>query len=101
MEPDQAAWAVDRFGLHPVAAFNQPVGLDSFWEQSWVGHDRDRVPTGAQPRRGAPAPLRRKVRPKLARTRYRPLADAQHAGRTDQPDPRWLTLASQACQRHP
>ena len=35
MDPDLAAWAADRFGLHPVAAFNQPVVLDSFWEQSW------------------------------------------------------------------
>ncbi len=35
MDPDLAAWAADRFGLHPVAAFNQPIVLDSFWEQSW------------------------------------------------------------------
>ena len=35
MEPEMAAWAADRFGLHPVAAFNQPVVLESFWDQLW------------------------------------------------------------------
>ena len=35
MEPDLAAWAADRFGLYPVAAFNEPVVLASFWDQSW------------------------------------------------------------------
>ena len=35
MEPELARWAADRFGLHPAAAFNQPVVLESFWDQSW------------------------------------------------------------------
>lgn len=35
LEPELAAWAADRFGLHPIAAFNEPVVLESFWEQSW------------------------------------------------------------------
>ena len=35
MAPELAAWAAERFGLHPVAAFNRPVELESFWEQSW------------------------------------------------------------------
>ena len=35
MEPETAAWAAERFGLHPVAAFNKPVVLESFWDQSW------------------------------------------------------------------
>lgn len=35
MEPELAQWAADRFGLHPVAAFNKPVELESFWDQSW------------------------------------------------------------------
>ncbi len=35
MEPELAQWAADRFGLHPVAAFNSPVVLESFWEQAW------------------------------------------------------------------
>ena len=35
MDPELAAWAADRFGLHPVAVFNEPVGLASFWDQSW------------------------------------------------------------------
>ena len=35
MAPEMAAWAADRFGLHPIAAFNEPVVLESFWDQSW------------------------------------------------------------------
>lgn len=35
MEPELAQWAADRFGQHPVAAFNRPVELESFWDQSW------------------------------------------------------------------
>ena len=27
-----AAWAAERFGLHPIAVFTQPVVLESFWE---------------------------------------------------------------------
>jgi pimeloyl-ACP methyl ester carboxylesterase len=34
-EPELAGWAADRFGLHPIAAFDQPVVLESFWDQSW------------------------------------------------------------------
>lgn len=35
LEPSLRAWAADRVTLHPQAVFNQPVKLDSFWEQSW------------------------------------------------------------------
>ena len=35
LEPELAAWAADRFGMHPIAAFNQPVVLESFWDQRW------------------------------------------------------------------
>lgn len=35
LEPEMAAWAADRFGLHPIAAFTQPVILESFWDQRW------------------------------------------------------------------
>ena len=35
MDDKLAAWAADRFGPHPAAVFNQPVQLDSFWDQSW------------------------------------------------------------------
>ena len=35
MEPELAQWAADRFGRHPVATFDQPVVLDSFWDQAW------------------------------------------------------------------
>lgn len=35
VDPDLAGWAADRFGLHPIACFEQPVVLDSFWDQQW------------------------------------------------------------------
>lgn len=35
MDADLAQWAADRFGLHPAAVFNQPVVLESFWDQAW------------------------------------------------------------------
>ena len=35
LEPELAAWAAERFGMHPIAAFDQPVVLESFWEQRW------------------------------------------------------------------
>jgi len=35
VKPDIAAWAADRFGLHPIACFMQPVVLNSFWNQKW------------------------------------------------------------------
>lgn len=35
LEPELAGWAADRFGLHPVAVFDEPIVLDRFWDQSW------------------------------------------------------------------
>jgi pimeloyl-ACP methyl ester carboxylesterase len=35
IEPELAAWAADRFGLHPIAVFNEPVHLERFWGQQW------------------------------------------------------------------
>ncbi len=35
LPPEIAAWAAERFGLHPIAVFVQPVVLKSFWEQPW------------------------------------------------------------------
>jgi pimeloyl-ACP methyl ester carboxylesterase len=35
LEPETAVWAADRFGLHPIAAFTQPILLQSFWDQRW------------------------------------------------------------------
>ena len=35
LPPETAAWAAERFGLHPIAVFTQPVVLESFWEQPW------------------------------------------------------------------
>ncbi|MFN4089197.1 MAG: alpha/beta fold hydrolase [Alphaproteobacteria bacterium] len=33
-EPTRA-WALERYTLHPIAAMEAPVHLDSFWEQTW------------------------------------------------------------------
>lgn len=35
IEPELAEWAADRFGLHPIAAFYEPVALGSFWDHQW------------------------------------------------------------------
>lgn len=35
LEPEPAARAAERFVLHPIAAFTQPVVLESFWDRRW------------------------------------------------------------------
>ena len=30
-------WALDRYTQHPIGIYNEPVKLDSFWEQQWPG----------------------------------------------------------------
>lgn len=35
VEPRLRSWAADRFTLHPQLTFNQPVALNTFWEQAW------------------------------------------------------------------
>ncbi|MGI9624111.1 MAG: alpha/beta fold hydrolase [Acidimicrobiales bacterium] len=35
LEPETAGWAADRFGLHPLAVFTEPVELPQFWDQTW------------------------------------------------------------------
>jgi len=35
LEPELRDWTLDRVTLHPVKALQQPVVLDSFWEQNW------------------------------------------------------------------
>lgn len=32
---DTLEWALARYTPHPIAAMQEPVGLDSFWQQSW------------------------------------------------------------------
>ena len=50
-------WALDRYTLHPVAVMNDPVRLDSFWDQSrkarviWCRHSAN--PPQAHQRRAA------------------------------------------------
>jgi pimeloyl-ACP methyl ester carboxylesterase len=35
LAPDLRQWAVARYTMHPIAAMDQPVQLDSFWTQPW------------------------------------------------------------------
>ena len=35
LEPERAAWAAGRFGLHPIGVFTEPMVLDRFWDQTW------------------------------------------------------------------
>jgi pimeloyl-ACP methyl ester carboxylesterase len=35
LAPDLREWAADRATLHPAPAYNQPVKLTRFWQQSW------------------------------------------------------------------
>ena len=80
LPPETAAWAAERFGLHPIAAFTQPVVLESFWEQPW---DASVIwcRQAESPGEAAPAPLCRGTRCTLARARHRALPDAQRARR--------------------
>lgn len=35
LEPTLRQWAVDRTSMHPVAPMDEPVQLESFWDQKW------------------------------------------------------------------
>jgi pimeloyl-ACP methyl ester carboxylesterase len=37
LDPETRAWALDRYTQHPIAIYDQPVKLDSFWSQQWPG----------------------------------------------------------------
>jgi pimeloyl-ACP methyl ester carboxylesterase len=35
LEPGLREWVADRFTLHPIATFEEPVQLEGFWRQKW------------------------------------------------------------------
>lgn len=35
LEPATRAWVLERYTPHPIAVYDQPVRLESFWTQSW------------------------------------------------------------------
>lgn len=35
LDPETRAWALDRYTQHPIAIYDQPVKLASFWSQAW------------------------------------------------------------------
>jgi pimeloyl-ACP methyl ester carboxylesterase len=37
LDPALREWALDRYTQHPIGIYNEPVKLDSFWEQQWPG----------------------------------------------------------------
>ena len=59
---------------------------------SIVGRLRDLLPTGAESRQAASAPLRRGARRALARARHGALPNAEHTRRADAPDSRGLVV---------
>jgi pimeloyl-ACP methyl ester carboxylesterase len=36
LDPATRAWALARYTLHPIAAMEEPMALDGFWEQPWT-----------------------------------------------------------------
>ena len=35
LDPATRAWALDRYTLHPIGIYENPVKLESFWTQQW------------------------------------------------------------------
>ncbi|MBV9203484.1 MAG: hypothetical protein JOY83_27855, partial [Alphaproteobacteria bacterium] len=35
LDPRTRAWALDRYTLHPIGIYENPVKLDNFWNQQW------------------------------------------------------------------
>jgi len=35
LDPQMREWALDRYTQHPIAIYDDPVKLDSFWSQRW------------------------------------------------------------------
>lgn len=35
LDPKARAWALDRYTMHPIAAMNEPVRLERFWDLPW------------------------------------------------------------------
>jgi pimeloyl-ACP methyl ester carboxylesterase len=35
LEPQMRAWALERYTLHPIGIYENPVKLDNFWDRKW------------------------------------------------------------------
>jgi len=35
LEPETRAWALNRYTLHPIGIYENPVKLDNFWSRQW------------------------------------------------------------------
>jgi pimeloyl-ACP methyl ester carboxylesterase len=35
LDPETRTWALDRYTLHPIGIYENPVKLDNFWDQQW------------------------------------------------------------------
>ena len=35
LDPQTRAWALERYTLHPIGIYENPVKLDNFWDQPW------------------------------------------------------------------
>ena len=49
LDPALRSWAVARYTLHPIAAMEEPVELNSFWSRSWPGTTVIRCRRSANP----------------------------------------------------
>lgn len=36
LDPGMRAWALERYTLHPIGIYENPIKLDSFWNQPWA-----------------------------------------------------------------
>ena len=36
LDPQTRAWALERYTLHPIGIYENPVKLDNFWDQQWA-----------------------------------------------------------------
>ena len=37
LDPASRKWALERYTQHPIGIYNEPIKLDSFWQQQWPG----------------------------------------------------------------
>ena len=37
LDPKLREWALERYTQHPIGIYNEPVQLNSFWQQQWPG----------------------------------------------------------------
>ena len=90
LDPAMRRWAIDRCTMHPIAR-DAGAGQAGAVLERGVERLGDLVQAQHESAAGAPAPHRRPAEGPLARTRHRPLPDAERAGGAGAADRRRLT----------